>query len=106
VREAALAHGIPQLSLDQGVYQLGEIESRLARARAGAKAVMIPRTKNGDPVHIPLNVDDIKALMIFRARGNGSARVVWNQAGQALNYPDALDSTGGTRSRNQELSLA
>lgn len=51
------------------------------------RVASVPRTKNGDPVHIPLNVDAVKALMIFRSRGDGRGRVVRNAAGQPLNYP-------------------
>ena len=47
----------------------------------------VPRTKNGDPVHIPLNADATKALMVFRSRGDGTGRVVRNTAGRPLNYP-------------------
>jgi len=47
----------------------------------------VPRTKNGDPVHIPLNADAMKALMVFHARGDGTGRVIRNMAGEPLNYP-------------------
>jgi integrase len=47
----------------------------------------VPRTKNGDPVHVPLNADAIRALMIFRSRGDGTGRVVRNATGEPLNYP-------------------
>jgi len=47
----------------------------------------VPRTKNGDPVHVPLNADAVRALMIFRSRGDGTGRVVRNAAGEPLNYP-------------------
>ena len=47
----------------------------------------VPRTKNGDAVHVPLNADAIRALMIFRSRGDGTGRVVRNSAGEPLNYP-------------------
>jgi integrase len=50
------------------------------------KVATIPRTKNGDPVHIPLNADAMKALMIFRSRSDGTGRVVRNAAGQPLQY--------------------
>lgn len=51
------------------------------------RVATIPRTKNGDPVHIPLNAPAMKALMIFRSRGDGAGRVVRNPAGEPLNYP-------------------
>jgi len=55
----------------------------------------IPRTKNGDPITLPLNNDAMQALRVFRARGDGSGRVVRNAAGETLNvnahwFPDAV----------------
>jgi integrase len=52
-----------------------------------AQVATVPRTKNGDPVHVPLNADAMKALMVFRLRGDGTGRVVRNVAGEPLNYP-------------------
>ncbi|MGC2266136.1 MAG: site-specific integrase [Candidatus Acidiferrales bacterium] len=52
-----------------------------------ARVASVPRTKNGDPVHIPLNADAMKALMVFHSRGDGTGRVVRNAAGEPLNYP-------------------
>jgi integrase len=40
-----------------------------------------------EPVHVPLNADAMRALMIFRSRGDGTGRVVRNAAGEPLNYP-------------------
>lgn len=51
------------------------------------RVARVPRTKNGDAVHIPLNADAMKALMVFRSRGDGTGRVVRNAAGRPLNYP-------------------
>jgi len=42
-------------------------------------------TKNDDPVYIPLNEDAMRALMVFRSRGDGTGRVVRNGAGETLN---------------------
>jgi integrase len=50
------------------------------------KIAMIPVTKNGDPVVVPLNSDAMKALMIFRSRGDGGGPVVRNEAGEPLKY--------------------
>jgi integrase len=47
----------------------------------------VSRTKNGESVHVPLNAGAVKALTIFRSRGDGTGRVVRNQAGEPLNYP-------------------
>lgn len=45
----------------------------------------IPRTKNGDPITLPLNQDAMRAMKVFRARGDGTGRVVRNAAGETLN---------------------
>jgi integrase len=45
----------------------------------------VPRTKNGEPITLPLNDDAMRALRIFRSRGNGKGRVVRNLAGETLN---------------------
>ena len=47
----------------------------------------VPHTKNGDPVHVPLNADALKSLMLFRSRGDGKGRVVRNKTDEPLNYP-------------------
>lgn len=52
-----------------------------------ARVASVQRTKNGDPVHIPLNADAMKALMVFHSWGDGTGRVVRNAAGEPLNYP-------------------
>jgi integrase len=52
-----------------------------------ARVASVPRTKNGEPVHVPLNADAMQAITIFRSRGDGRGRVVRNAAGEPLNYP-------------------
>jgi integrase len=49
------------------------------------RTARIPRTKNGEPVTIPLNDRAVRTLAVFRARGDGSGRVVRNIAGETLN---------------------
>jgi integrase len=49
-----------------------------------ARVAIIPRTKNDDQVVVPLNDVAMRALAIFRARGDGSGRVVRNAAGKTL----------------------
>ena len=41
-----------------------------------ARLATVPQTKNGEPVYVPLNADAVKALMIFRSRGDAKGRVV------------------------------
>lgn len=38
----------------------------------------ILRTKTGDPITLPLNGDAVRALNVFRVRGDGHGRVVRN----------------------------
>lgn len=50
------------------------------------RTATIPRTKNEDPVTIPLNAIAMRSLAVFRARGDGSGRVVRNVAGETLSF--------------------
>jgi integrase len=50
-----------------------------------ARVAVIPRTKNGEQVVGPLNSVAMRALAIFRSRGDGSGRVVRNSGGETLN---------------------
>ena len=46
----------------------------------------IPRMKNGDPITLPLNQDAMRAVSVFRSRGDGNGRVVCNINGKTLTY--------------------
>jgi site-specific recombinase XerD len=64
-----------------------------------SRVATVPRTKNDAPVHVPLNDDAMRALVIFRSRGDGTGRVVRNAAGETLNvnahwFPDAVRAAG------------
>lgn len=50
-----------------------------------ARTLTIPRTKNGDSITLPLNPDALRAMLIFRSRGDGKGRVVRNAVGETLN---------------------
>jgi len=50
------------------------------------RVATIPRSKNGDPVCIPLNDVAMCALHIFAARGDGNGRVVRNPQGETLSF--------------------
>jgi integrase len=50
------------------------------------RTALIPKTKNGESLVVPLNDDAVRALEIFRGRGDGTGRVVRNVAGQPLSY--------------------
>jgi hypothetical protein len=63
------------------------------------RVATVPRSKNDDPVHVPLNDDAMRALRAFRLRGDGTGRVVRNEAGETLTvnahwFPDALRAAG------------
>lgn len=49
------------------------------------RVATIPRSKNQEPVYIPLNDTAVGTLLAFRARGDGIGRVVRNAAGETLN---------------------
>ena len=75
----AISTGLRRRSMYQDlVWENIDFETRVAT---------VSRTKNGDPVHIPLNSDAMRALAIFLSRGDGTGRVVRNAAGEPLNYP-------------------
>jgi integrase len=64
-----------------------------------ARVALIPRTKNGEPVVVPLNDIALRALAVFRARGDGRGRVVRNALGETLNvnahwFPAAVRAAG------------
>ncbi len=48
------------------------------------RTLRIPRTKNGEALDLPLNQDAIRALLVFRSRGDGTGRVVRNTDGETL----------------------
>jgi integrase len=59
------------------------------------RVATIPRSKNDEPVHMPLNSSAMCALAAFRSRGDGSGRVVRNASGKTLNvnahwFPEIL----------------
>lgn len=63
------------------------------------KTLKIERTKNGEPITLPLNADAMKALNVFRVRGDGTGRVVRNASGETLNvtahwFPHAVRASG------------
>jgi len=75
------------LSLSTGLRR-GDMYERLVWESVDLveKIATIPRSKNGEPVHIPLNADAMRAIMIFRSRGEATGRVVRNRAGDTLRY--------------------
>lgn len=75
------------LSLSTGLRH-GDMYERLVWENVDLieKVATIPRSKNDDPVHIPLNTDAIHALVIFRSRSDGTGRVVRNAQGEPLLY--------------------
>ena len=63
------------------------------------RVATIPRSKNDEPVHIPLNPSAIRALAVFKTRGDGTGRVVRNLAGETLSvnahwFPAAIRAAG------------
>jgi integrase len=50
-----------------------------------ARVALIPRTKNGEQVVVPLNAAAMRALAVFRSRSDGTGRVVRNAVGETLN---------------------
>jgi integrase len=71
-----------------------------------ARVAMIPITKNGDPVAVPLNSIAMQALQMFRSRGDGTGRVVRNAAGKTLSYNKDWFVPALARRWNHKLPLA
>ena len=72
-----------------------------------ARTLTIPRTKNGDPITLPLNGDAMRALQIFPLRGAmARGRVVRNSRGETLNVHGPLVSGRGARGKDRAVSLA
>jgi integrase len=72
------------------------------------RIAMIPRTKNGERVVVPLNADAMRALANFRSRGDGTGRVVRNLAGETLSvnahwFVPAVRQAGITNFRWHDL---
>jgi integrase len=66
-----------------------------------AKSLTIPRAsmKNDERITLPLNPDALRALSVFRARGDGRGSVVRNAGGETLIvnadwFPDAVRAAG------------
>ena len=51
------------------------------------RTATIHRTKNGEMVVVPLNDDAMRALRVFRSRGDATGRVVRNPQGEPLKWP-------------------
>jgi integrase len=49
-----------------------------------ARFAIIPKTKNGEQVVVPLNTVAMRTLVTFRARGDGTGRVVRNESGETV----------------------
>jgi integrase len=87
--EAACPQFIPELDLvlHTGI-RLGEMCSLAwGGVNMGRKVLTIPRSKNGELRHVPLNTAAISALEVFRKRGDGVGRVIRNLQGETLAGP-------------------
>jgi len=51
-----------------------------------ARTAIIPKTKNGEQLVVPLNDMAMRALRVFRSRGDGAGQIVRNTAGEVLNF--------------------
>lgn len=51
-----------------------------------ARVAIIPKTKNGEQLVVSLNDVAMRALRMFRSRGDGVGRVVRNATGEVLNF--------------------
>jgi integrase len=57
---------------------MGMVDSR-------GRMLNVPRTKNEEPIHVPLNDSAVAALMVVHTRGEGKGRVSqWAKTGEPL----------------------
>jgi hypothetical protein len=70
------------------------------------RIAVITRTKNGASVVVPLTADAMRALAIFRSRGDGTGRVVRKHGGRNSERECPLVRAGRAPSRNHEFPLA
>ena len=84
--EAACSQYVPELDLALHTgMRLGEMYSLTwDGVNLGRKVLTIPRSKNGEMRHIPLNTAAISALEAFRKRGDGTGKVIRNLNGEPL----------------------
>jgi site-specific recombinase XerD len=72
------------LALNTGLRMGSMYELTWEMVDLDLQSVHIPRTKNEDPLHLPLNDAAIAALSIFRKRGDGTGPVIRNGEGNPL----------------------
>jgi site-specific recombinase XerD len=84
--EAACPQFIPELDLALHTgMRLGEMYSLTwDGVNLSRKVLTIPRSKNGEMRHIPLNSAAIYALEAFKKRGDGTGKVIRNENGETL----------------------
>jgi site-specific recombinase XerD len=87
--EAACPQFIPELDLALHTgMRLGEMYSLTwDGVNLGRKVLTIPRSKNGEMRHVPLNSAAMSALEAFRKRADGTGNVIRNLEGQPLAGP-------------------
>jgi site-specific recombinase XerD len=87
--EAASPQFIPELDLALHTgMRLGEVYSLTwDGVNLSRKTLTIPRSKNGEMRHIPLNSAAISALEAFRKRGDSTGNVIRNSDGETLAGP-------------------
>jgi site-specific recombinase XerD len=84
--EVACPQFIPELDLALHTgMRFGEMYSLVWEGvNLGRKVLTIPRSKNGETRHVPLNSSAICALGAFKQRGDGTGKVIRNSDGEPL----------------------
>lgn len=76
------------LALNTGLRQGSQYELTWDMVDWQARMLHIPRTKNEEPLHVPLNDAALAALKVTYARSNGSHRVFRSErTGEPLEHP-------------------
>ncbi len=76
------------LALHTGLRQGSQYALTWDMLDCQARMLHIPRTKNEEPLHVPLNEAALAALRVVRVRGNAAGRVFLSQrTGKPLEHP-------------------
>jgi integrase len=87
--ETTCPQHIPELDLALHTgMRLGEMYSMTwENVNTSRKVLTIPRSKNGETRHVPLNSTALRALAELRKRGDGTGPVIRNREGEPLAGP-------------------
>jgi integrase len=89
IRERYPLHELElDFALQTGLRQGSQYQLRWEMVDWGARVLHIPRTKNDEPIHLPLNDAALSVLRTLKGRSKGKERVfISEETGEPLNCP-------------------